>query len=72
MFTFVAIPCGLREARKRKDIVKAFTILFLIQKIANFLQGQNNKQWMLALMLYTYLKGKGISNGIECGLLFYY
>ena len=28
---------------------------------------------MLALMLYIYLKGDGISqNSIECGLLFYY
>ena len=27
---------------------------------------------MLALMLYTYLKGEGISHSIECGLLFYY
>ena len=27
---------------------------------------------MLALMLYTYLKGEGISHSIECGLLFHY
>ena len=27
---------------------------------------------MLALVLYTYLKGEGISYSIECGLLFLY
>ena len=27
---------------------------------------------MLALMLYTLLKGESISDSIECGLLFYY
>lgn len=27
---------------------------------------------MLALMLYTFLKGKSISHSIECGLLFHY